>query len=183
TTNINMSIRALVTPEINQSDEQILDASYRFTSWPSLVDGTGITNIFGDDYDYIVRMGNVQFLNSPFSVYRPSTVTSAHRAYDDDIGPVTGIPSGTGSNSSGVNITGQGSGFCNYTVEFGLDNGNLGGIRSIGSAITLASGPTLPIIQVEFSNRGEGTGALDSPIPKDATREISFDLGITWDRH
>ena len=185
TNNTNLSIRTLVTPEITKADAQILDASYRYTAWPSLIDGTGIVNIFGDDYDYTVRMGNVQDLTTVFNQYIPNASAGLHTVYDGDIGSVTGIPTGDSSNASSLTITGQGSGFCNYTVGFGVDNGNVaGGIRSIASRIALGvSAGTAPRIQVEFRNRGEGTGALDSTIPKNNTREISFDLGITSDRH
>ena len=185
TTNTNMSIRALVTPEITKAAPQILDAFYRYTCWPSLIDGTGIVNIFGDDYDYTVRMGAIQDLTRVFDQYVPDPSISRHTVYDGDIGPITGLPSGNSDNASSLTITSQGSGFCNYTVGFSVDNGNLpGGIRSIASRIV--GGATAgedPRIQVEFRNRGEGSGALDSTIPKNNTREISFDLGITWDRH
>ena len=184
TSNTAMSIRALITPEITKSAEQILDAFYRFTAWPSLIDGTGIVNIFGDDYDYTVRMGNVQLLTSMFDSYRPAGPTSHHQAYNGVIGSTTELPSGDSANASAVNITNQAAGVCDYTVEYNIDSGNVaGGIRSIASRIVGGDNVDRPSIQVEFSNRGEGVGVLGSPIPKNNTREISFDLGITWSRH
>ena len=179
-TNTNMSIRALVTPEITKATPQILDAYYRYTCWPSLVAGTGTTSIFGEDYDYTVQMGAIEDLTSVFDQYVPDPSASRHTVYDGDIGPITGLPTGDSSNASTLEITSQGSGFCNYTVTFGVDQGNVaGGIRSIASRIV--GGATTgedPRIQVEFRRVSD-----DAAIPKDATREISFDLGITWDRH
>ncbi|GAG00269.1 unnamed protein product, partial [marine sediment metagenome] len=185
TNNTNMSILATVTPEIDVALEQILDASYRFTTWPALTTGAGIVNIFGDDYDYLVRMGNVQELTETFDNYTPDASISRHAVYDGDIGDINNIPSGDSESASSMAITSQGAGFCNYTVGFGVDYGNMAaGIRSIASRIVGgATTGTDPRIQVQFNNRGEGTGALNATIPKDATREISFDLGITWDRH
>ena len=179
-----MSIRALVTPEISQSDVQKLDALYRFTTWPNLNDGTGIVNIFGDDYDYIVRMGTVDQFERPFGQYQPQLVGGV--AFNGDIGSVTGEPAGDSESDTLITITSQGSGFCNFDIFFDVDAGNLtdpDGIRSIRCLLFDSTGLSQLLIQVQFNNRGEGTGVLDSRIPKDGTREITFNLGMTWGRH
>jgi hypothetical protein len=180
-----MSIRTLVTPPISIDPAQILKASYRFTTWPNLDTVMGITNIFGDDYDYTVRMGLVENLTQCFNVYRPFSTAFFSQAFDDVIGSVTGEPTGDSDGATSIPITSQGAGVCNFDLFFDIDDGNMaGGIRSIAAVIVGGdTGSSSPIIQVEFSNRGEGVGALGSTIPKTATREITFSLAITWDRH
>ena len=182
--NSDLTTLVQVVPEVNWAITQTLDVFYRFTNWPDLENSTGVTSIFGDDYNYIARIGRVSNSNDSFQQYEPIANTANHQAWNGDIGGIDEGPAGDNEQSSSVTIISQTSNIvagtfqCDYEVKFGLNSGNVaGGIRSISSEIQGGS-PSRPIIQVQFNRIPGG-----ETIPKNNTREITFTLRILGGRH
>jgi hypothetical protein len=183
--NSNLSIRALVTPEVDKSSEQVLDMYYRFTAFPSQIDATGSVTIDGILYNYIARPGTIDETAYTFNQWSPDS-SGIQRAYDGDIGDLFNIPAGSSDSSTSVAVdsvtANTVTGTSAYHMFFDLDDGNLGsGLRSIASQVKLGSGASNGLkLQVQF---GTGVDATGDPIPKINTKVLTFDLKLEWSRH
>ena len=175
-TNDNLSVRALVTPEINKGAEQVLDMFYRITAIPSLIDTVGVVSIFGADYDYILRLSEVESNISNFGTWGP---TGWAPTYEDDIGLVTSRPTTIISGTSTVlQDQSSGLGFSDWTVPYGLGQGNaVGGIRSALSQFNFATGTTYAGVQAQFNRVSD-----DAKIEKNNTRTLAIDWRLSWTR-
>lgn len=159
------------------SDES-LEVTYEFRYYapPSDVTGTIVaTGNIGGTYDYILRPANVSTLSGSVGWTLPSgqtlsgTNSSGYRALNGDIGPITGLPSGTGgdmSNPASASYT-SGSFVLDRIITATAAQANLsGGVRSM--QLKLGVG----MYQIQF----------DPPIPKTSVDVIQLTLRLSWAR-
>lgn len=178
TTNTNMSIRTLVSPEVTKSSTQILYVYYRFTVWPTLTDNTGVVNIGGDDYDYTLRPCGLGSAHTAYATFGLSSTLSHHDTYANGIGTITGSPTGgDGLNAESVSLQSRGSGYYESKITWGLSVGNYGGgirsTRHLNNFNNLSSRGW----QIEYSRVSDSAA-----IPKDNTMKFYVTIRMTWDR-
>jgi len=185
--NTGMNIRALASPEVTKSADQVLDVYHRMTRWPDLVDRTGVVSIEGVDYNYIVRASQLDS-GSPLPTQNDFVTAYAAIAiqnslydvqtYTDNISTVDSEPSAPISNgwcTNGLSLGGA-SGYQDYTILFNLDNAN-GNIRSF-RVLEYGHGLADRGWQVRL-----GKVSDDSPLVKDNTKELEIDFRVTWARY
>lgn len=153
--------------------DEYLDVTYQLRIYPPTSDITGTISLDSITYDYTGRAGLVTgtlwdtFHTSGDGVYNQSA------AFAGNIGSITSSPSGTNDNST--SITPSSYSATSYereaTVEWGLNDGNIGGVRSISS--TFGWG----YWQFQFDSQVDG-----SAIPKDNTKILSLSFKHSWAR-
>lgn len=168
-----------------QSDES-LDVTYQLIGYPPLGDVEDTITITGSgDHDVVMRAsgvgnsGNWTFdTTSGSRVFRGGgySFNNYHRAYSGAIGAITGLPSGTSGDSSGVaDATYTAGSFQrDYTVTWGLNNGNVGGIASVGTTAGALSGlgNARQLFQCSY----------DPVIAKDNTTVLALNFRFAWAR-
>jgi len=155
--------------------DEILDVTYELRIYPPETDSSGTIDLGGVTYDYTARAARIGFLThwgtDAYGVQNKSTVQTT--AYDGAIGPITGLPSGSSDNAT---TTSEGT-YSNNSLEgessasWGLNDGNIGGIRSVVIGVGWTSW------QVEFSAQSGG-----GPVPKDNTNELTLSVSHSWAR-
>lgn len=185
TNNTKMSIRALLSPPVDKAADQILDLYYKLTRWPDIVDRTGVVEIKGENYNYIVRganygtgqtgvgtattnaFGELGVANSSGNMLMSSNISTI------DSEPATALSSPWVDT---VTLIANASGYADYRLKWGLDKGN-GSIRSI---LLREAGHGIS------NNRGWqirlGKVSDDSPLVKTNEEELILEFHVTWDR-
>jgi len=188
-TNVNMCIRALVSPTIVKAADQVLDVYYRFKLWPNLSDVVGVVPIAGDNYNYTLRSKDLDEndFQRTFTQMRWPLDGSFISAYQDNIAAITSAPSVTSGGSSSNAETyvptvvgsgsdsGLGTGYQDTQYRYHLDEANSAGIRSV----TLR-GPTSISqkgIQCQFNRVSDNAKIL-----KDNTKELYFTFRFQYAR-
>ncbi|GAB2899699.1 hypothetical protein ACCI51_18180 [Microbulbifer echini] len=154
-------------------NDEYLDVTYELRIYPETSDVTGVVAIGGKDYQYIARPGNLASTNTDgWSLGRSNTSVSKPWAYDGSLGAVTGLPSGNADDGAGAAVP-YTSNSLQASVQqmWGLNDGNLGGVRSIRVYMGWSCW------QLQFSNTSDG-----SAIPKDTSNVLSFVLTHSWAR-
>lgn len=167
------------------SSDEVLDVTYQLTHYPPLDDSVGSVTIVGSgEHDFIWRASDVDSSNSwnvsiqfsapAYNNYRVEQIRSnSYTAYSGDIGPITERPSGTSGGTSGT------TGFAAYTIgnfyrdvtrTLGLDEGNVGGIRSI--EMSVGTSTAAQRWQIQF----------DPAIPKNNTQTLEMSYRVAWGR-
>lgn len=158
--------------------DEVLDVTYEVRLYPSVDDVVGVIELGGELYDYTARPAQAGTLHSTngwnFGNHGTSSRTSsAQMAYAGEIGSALDSPSGSSDRPSGSSqgeySNGSLVGSASYT--FGLDRGNIGGIRSV------MMGAGWSLWQIEFASQVDG-----SPIPKDDTKELTLTISHSWAR-
>lgn len=153
--------------------DEILDVSYEFRVYPQETDSTGTLVLDGITYDYTARASRINVVNVWFSQTPGNQFLGSASAFTGNIGPLTGTPSGTGSPTA----TGASIPYANNSLEgsatatWGLNTGNIGGIRSVQIGVGWSNW------QIQFDAQGTG-----NTIPKDATNELSLTVTHSWAR-
>ena len=176
----SLSSRALISPGITVTSTQQLDAFYKITKYPPLIDTSNTVTIAGTSYTVA---GRSRFVGSAGSHWKadhaPSYIgSSSLLGGPSTLGAVTsGIAGATSSYFSG------GAGAAPYvpgsyqrtaTVTVGTDNANFaGGVTAAEVSWSELSGPAACSFQYVF-----GAG-----IPKDSTKLASFTFGVSWARY
>lgn len=156
--------------------DEVLDVTYEIRVYPDITDSTGTIELEGEIFDYTARAwdisstsGTARWNLARDGVYSANTA----RAYDGGIGGILTGPSGDASppssNTSGSYSHGSMVGSASYT--WGLNSGNIGGIRSVRLPVGWS------FWQIEFSSQVDG-----SPIPKDDTKELTLTVSHSWAR-
>lgn len=154
---------------------EILQVSYRFTIYPSIVDVTGSVNISAPSYSYTSRTynaGSTRQLNATGVFFNGASVVATN-------GSINGI---TSSGASGTQLS-IGSGslqayttsnyYRDFIISANIATGNLaGGIQSMNISLQGGSGQ-IAQFQVGFVPN----------IPKDATNVLTLTFRFTWQRH
>ena len=166
----------LLTAVINKLANNILDVSYRFTIWPSLIETTQ-SPILIDGVNYECKTSWYNLAETSLTtVFDEYQTTSPIRVYDGvKAGPTDSDPSGDVATSGSATSHTFATGSQTVTGVFGLTNGNtiLEIIKTAGIRTTNSFW-----IQTEFS-------ALDGPdfgggIPKDGTKELTLNWTLTY---
>lgn len=183
TSNINMNVRALISPSIVKAANQVLDVFYKVTIYPFIgADDVGVVSIGGEDYDYTGRMSNVGETGTAFEAWGPNYTSTVHTAYSGSIGTITGVPGGsTDASDSASEINSGANAQRDVRVSYGLDSANFGGAgpRSTKMRINMGTGiADEPGYQVEFSRVSDSAN-----IQKDNTKTLTVDYRVTWARH
>ena len=157
--------------------DETLDVTYEVRNHPPAVDTTGNLTITG--------VGTMTFTTRAASVTTASewdlasgrrggigSSPSSHNALTGNIGAVTGAPSGTpGMATTAVNLAYSNGSFQRLsTLTFGLNEGNIGGIRSL--VVRYGDNSGFGRFQTEF-------GTL---INKTAAQTLVFNLAQVWGR-
>ena len=179
-TNNTMFVRALITPEIEKSLDQVLDVYYRFYIWPDLIDKTGQITVDGELYNWTQRWSDIDAPNKSTYSNASFNTSVAMLAYDGVIGAITGTPAGSlelGGYPSLVTGPAQAR---DCIAWLSLDQGNTIGATGIRSAvISTTYGPSVRLkMQTNFSRDSDGAGLF-----KDNTQTMSFEWRISWSRH
>lgn len=168
--------------------DEYLDAAYRLRWYAGniLSDVEDTLTITGSgDHDIVLRRAEV---DGGSNYWRPlwqwdagTPSISSGRAYNGSIGAITGVPSGTSSTSTSQSNASYSTGnyYRDFTVTWGLNDGNLaGGISAI--AIACGTGRVSP---------GSGGSAaagyqfsLDPVISKDNTQILTLNFRQSWAR-
>jgi hypothetical protein len=181
--NVNLTVRSLVSPEFVKASDQILDVYYRFYVYPDLTDATGQITITEDGtpvtYDYTSRGSELDSVTAiaAMQTMRPFASANSHQAYSGNISTITGSPAGTPySCEAAPTVDTYGQGYCDYHCIWNVNQGNTGsGIRSVKSGFYQASSLGA---QVQYSNASGG-----ATIPKDNTKKLTLNFRRTWARH
>lgn len=181
--NANLTVRSLVSPEFVKASDQILDVYYRFYVYPDITDATGQITITEDGtpvtYDYTSRGSELDSTTAiaAMQTTRPFASANAHQASSGNIGTILGIPAGTPySCEAAPTLDTFGQGYIDYHCIWNVNQGNTGsGIRSVRSQFYQASGIGA---QIEYSNASDS-----STIPKDNTKKLTLNFRRTWARH
>lgn len=162
--------------------DEFLDAVYRIRNYPPyLNDVVSELTIDGITTTVTARVGEANdanlWISSSFRGFAgggdPTGSAARHNVYSGVIGSVTGTPSGTSATGPGAGnqtYTSQ-SLFRDYTLSWGLTQGNVGGVRSLHSY--LGSSGRAGYMQYQF----------DPPIAKDSTKTMVFTLRHSWGRY
>lgn len=179
----NLYSRALILDAASQptaitkAADEVLDVTYEARLHPPTVDATGNLTIVGSGtHDFVTRASNVTSGNEWSLADNAGGIFSGmpwvHQVYAGAIGAVTTMPSGAvGSASSAVNAA-----YANNSLQragsitFGLDNGNVGGIRSM--LVRYGTGGRLGTFQTEFT----------PVINKTAATTLVINVLHTWGR-
>jgi hypothetical protein len=178
TTNTNMWSRAVIVDEfavpttITVLSDEVLDVTYELRLYPPLVDGSGTISISGTNYDVTWRAAAVT--NIQWSQWIGSSVSFSPQGSNYTVysglmnASITGTPSGTSSSQTPVNVAYSNNSLQrDGTVSYGLNEGNVGGIKSSYSHTTLGA------FQFQFNN----------VIPKDNTKTLTLTHRISWSRY
>ena len=129
---------ALQPTAIPKAADEVLDVTYEARLHPPTVDATGNLTIVGSGtHAFVTRAANVTSVNDWGSADNAgglfSAAPSSNIVYAGAIGGVTTQPSGTSSGaSSAVNAAYTNNSLQRAgSITFGLNNGNVGGIRSM----------------------------------------------------
>jgi len=181
--NSAVNVRALVSPAITKTTNQVLDVYYRFTRWPEVSDITGTTLIKGVSYDYIVRgkqytdVGGLGLPLDAMGRVGVSTSSQTALAYSGTIGTIEGLPSSTlPSPWASFVYTGGGSGLCDWSATWDLDWAN-GNVRSFGFREAGGSSSNSRGWQVRI-----GQTAGDAALPKDNTEIMTLNFRVNYAR-
>jgi len=178
---LGLVARQLVSPAIVKGASQVLDVSYRFKIWPSIVDVASVTSIDGADYNVITRGLGYDRGDSALTRFVPYGVGSTSQGVTDgNLAALSAIfPLGTlliGAESvtwlSG-GVTGT-TGYREFETKFGLNQGNIaGGPRCCFQETKLGLK-----VQSQFNKVSDG-----SKVPKDGTKEWTPQWRMEWVRH
>jgi len=188
--------RQVLSSPITKGATQSLDVIWRWTAWPEVADKTGVINIGGIDYNYILRpqglAGPHNFALPPlqglFGKFATHTINDDDEAvWDGDIASMlTGTPAGTRAKGGDIvteapyvpgtfDVFGVGTCSVDVNVHAGLTTHNISsglGIRS--TAITTNQSK----YQCQF-NAVSDSGR----IPKTASNELDLNWRFSWSRH
>lgn len=160
---------------ITKLADEVLDVTYTLRIYVPELDTTGVTDISGVAYNYTVRASQAASWNLGYTFPQVYYVA----AYSGAIGSLTSSPSGSYSENSSSTMSSYvvGSFTRDIAVLWDLNEGNVGGIRSV--YLSLGRGGYNPSVrfQVEYSNANDGT-----PISKDATKRLTLKYRLTWGR-
>lgn len=157
---------------ITVASDEVLDVTYELRIYPPESDFTGTIVLDAVTYDYTARASEVD-ISSRWDMDRDATAAPDAYAYSGVIGDIFNSPSGFSSGSTTRNSepysnnSMQGS----ATSTWGLNDGNIGGIRSVRITVGWTTW------QIEFSAQGTG-----DPIPKDNTYELALTVTHSWSR-
>lgn len=158
--------------------DEVLDVTYEIRVYPDITDSTGVVEIDGVAYDYIARAANINQSggSTGWQLNRHGTFGGGDNTaavYSGEIGDAFSVPTGASSaSSSRSNGVYQDSSFNgSASATWGLNAGNVGGVRSMRASV----GWTL--WQVQFASQVDG-----SPIPKDNTKELTLTVSHSWAR-
>lgn len=162
---------------ITVSADQVLDVSYTLKLYPPQNDITGTITLNGEVYNYTLRPA---FINSrTYAGWTASYVTntpvfwSSVDCYSGNIGSVTGSPSGSLSSGGTTPLTYVNNSYKKeFNITFGLNEGNVGGIRSLWIKLSGLN------MQAEFSKASDS-----SPIPKTNTKVLTLPFWVSWGRY
>lgn len=174
-----MFSRALVLDELGDPTtvtvlaDEVLDVTYQLRLYPPLTDTLQTVNITGSgSHDVITRARAVT--SSGWGGYLGETANispsapSPIQVYNGDIGAITGGPSGFSRQANPYNLAyGNNDLYRDGGVSFGLDAGNVGGIRSASWTTSIG------LYQTQW----------DPVIPKDNTNTLSLIFRYAWSRH
>lgn len=158
--------------------DEVLDVTYEIRVYPDITDSTGVVEIDGVVYDYIARAANINQASGPagwefnrYGTYGGGRTEAV--VHSGEIGDVFSLPSGASSNASSGSVGAyQDSSFNgSASATWGLNAGNVGGVRSIRFKVGWS------VWQIEFSSQVDG-----SPIPKDNTKELTLTVSHSWAR-
>lgn len=155
---------------------EILDVTYEIRMFMMANDVSGSFNILGNPYSYTMRAARLGA--QAFSGFLEGGIAARYSlsGYSGAMGPVTGVPSGTGATASG-NAVWQpytpGTYYRDFICDFALAQGNVsGGIKSMRVVGSVVGNTAPPEFQMEFSPN----------IPKDATMTLGVRIRISWGR-
>lgn len=155
--------------------DEILDVTYELRLYPPLSDGSGGPfNIGGTNYNVTWRAQDVDGNNAWRSFIGSAANFNpvggqTHAVFSGNMGAtILDNPSGVSSgsymaNNAYSNNSLQRDGY----VDYGLDVGNVGGVKSTSIYTSMGA------YQFEF----------DNPIPKDNTRTLNLQYRISWNRY
>lgn len=160
---------------ITKLADEVLDVTYTLRIYVPELDVTGVTDISGVDYNYTVRASQAASWDPGYSFPHVYYAT----AYTGEIGSLTSSPSGSQSNPSSSTMSSYvaGSFTRDIAVLWDLNEGNIGGIRSVYLNLGRGGYSQSVGFQVEYSNAIDGTA-----IPKDATKRLTLNYRLTWGR-
>ena len=162
---------------ITVSADQVLDVSYTLKLYPPQNDITGSITLNGEVYNYTLRPAYIN--TRSYAGWTAASVTStpgfwdAVRCYSGNIGSVTAEPSGTVGFGGATPLTYVNNSYKKeFNITFGLNDGNVGGIRSFWLKVAGIN------MQAEFSKASDG-----SPIPKTASKVLTLPFWVSWGRY
>ena len=160
---------------ITKLADEVLDVTYTLRIYVPELDTTGVTDISGVAYNYIVRAAEAALWTV---VYGFPHVYEAI-AYTEAIGSLTSKPSGSQAfhTSSTMSAYVAGSFTQDIAILWDLNQGNIGGIRSVYLALGRVSYTSTVRFQINYSNAID-----DTAIPKDATKRLTLNYRLTWGR-
>lgn len=160
--------------------DEFLDVTYTLRYYPPLTDSSYTVTINGTAHTISARVSSVTTRRVDIAQYFMKLQSSALSLYSGAgiaLGPVTGVPTGAASSTSGgavslvayVNNSLQRTG----SVSLGLSSGNLaGGIT--GMRLSMPSSSALAC----------DTQMVISPaIPKDDTKTLTLTFSVSWSRY
>jgi hypothetical protein len=180
--NINMCVHTLVSPEVNKAADQVLDVYYRFSVYPDLTDNTGSVLIDGQTYDWVSRVARIEDYDAPMYFMEPYPSPTYHWVSSSTtLGPVTDglLPTWDGAsqliqgNEVGTTVEWQ----TVWSLEDGVVPGGYIGTALTSMTSALASSGYFGI-KASFVNQVGGLG-----IPKDNTQKLTLDWSATVSRH
>jgi hypothetical protein len=164
---------------------EILEVQAELRVYPPLTDVTGSIDINGTTYNYIARASDVlnsfwwgQQFGQDVSTY---DVAAEHWAcYDNDIGPITGLPSGLRYNTSTDTKINEAYQNNSFSRVIGTAVGSSGWNATTGKlARSFLVDTTLGRYQVQFDNTANpGFG-----IPKEPTQSLQMTYRLAWDQY
>ncbi len=163
--------------------DEILQVTYEITAYPTLSDLGGNISIGSGDHDFIVRASRLgvglglsgwQFAVANTALFSGAGTSLASNvmAFDGEIGPVTGSPSGTSAAATSVSRSAYTAGnyFRDVTAVWAISAANFPtGIQSV--ELNLGS-PGVARFQLQF----------DPPVTKDNESEFSLVFRHSWAR-
>lgn len=160
---------------ITKLADEVLDVTYTLRIYAPELDVTGVTDISGVAYNYTVRASQA----ASWTLEEPSPHVYYAAAYSGAIGSLTSSPSGSSSENSSSTMSSYvvGSFTRDIALLWDLNEGNIGGIRSVYLSLGRGGYRSTVRFQVEYSNAANGTA-----IPKDATKRLTLKYRLTWGR-
>jgi len=160
---------------ITKLADEVLDVTYTLRIYVPELDTTGVTDISGVAYNYTVRAAQAAFWTLFYSF--PHVYEAI--AYTEAIGSLTSKPSGSQAShtSSTMSAYVAGSFTRDIAILWDLNQGNIGGIRSVYLTLGRISYTKTIRFQINYSNAIDGTA-----IPKDDTKRLTLNYRFTWGR-
>ena len=159
---------------------EFLAVTYKLRMYPPTTDVTGSISMGGVSYDYIIRPsgagGGGWQRHGDYGYASINSVVKFGQAYNGNIGPITGSPSGTVAASTWFTSAAyvNNSYKLTMTSSMGISEGNLvGGIRTIVVPLVSASG---------YARQMSWQCQFDPAIPKDNTKTLSLTFEVAWAR-